>query len=204
MKYVIIGGVAAGASAAARLRRLDEHAEIVLLERGASISYANCVLPPPGGDAIGRRRLDTHFAGFKALGAKVGFGTRSTSLEDALTGSFILLDEASVTATENILMAAVLAHGETVIFNAACEPHVVDLSNIAERNGGSHRRRRHEPADGARRRTAARLHDPNRLRLHRGGKLCRGGGRHMASVSLGPDVRAYRRCDADAGNVSLL
>ena len=88
-------------------------------------------LPPPGGDAIGARRLDTHFAGFRALGAKSRPTRRSLSLHAgrvSLKGARILLDEASVTATENILMAAVLADGHTEIYNAACEPHVVDLA----------------------------------------------------------------------------
>lgn len=124
-----IRSVRIDARLAAKIRTSILFAGPLLARRGRA------VLPPPGGDAIGRSRLDTHFAGFKALGAKVGFGTRSTSLEGALTGSFILLDEASVTATENILMAAVLAHGETVIFNAACEPHVVDLSNMLNAMG---------------------------------------------------------------------
>ncbi len=88
-------------------------------------------LPPPGGDVIGHRRLDTHIDGFKALGAKVKAGRRMISLTTlktkGLTGAKILLDEASVTATENILMAAVVAKGVTEIYNAACEPHVQDL-----------------------------------------------------------------------------
>ena len=86
-------------------------------------------LPPPGGDGIGHRRLDTHFEGFAALGAKVKAGRRILSVKAprGLTGRRILLDEASVTATENILMAAVLAKGVTELYNAACEPHVQDL-----------------------------------------------------------------------------
>ena len=88
------------------------------------------VLPPPGGDAIGHRRLDTHFAGFRALGAKARLGKKSLALKGELKGARILLDEASVTATENILMASVLAKGNTEIYNAACEPHVVDLANM--------------------------------------------------------------------------
>ena len=95
-----------------------------LLARSGGVS-----LPPPGGDGIGHRRLDTHFAGFAALGAKVKAGRRilSVNAPRGLSGARILLDEASVTATENILMAAVLAKGETEIYNAACEPHVQDL-----------------------------------------------------------------------------
>lgn len=87
-------------------------------------------LPPPGGDAIGRRRLDTHFAGFKALGAKTSAGRKSMRFEGELKGARILLDEASVTATENILMASSLAKGTTLIYNAACEPHIADLANM--------------------------------------------------------------------------
>ena len=92
-------------------------------------------LPPPGGDGIGHRRLDTHFDGFAALGAKVKCAKRNIQLSVGkgargpgwLKGASFVLDEASVTATENIVMAAVLADGDTVIYNAACEPHVQDL-----------------------------------------------------------------------------
>ena len=87
-------------------------------------------LPPPGGDAIGHRRLDTHFAGFKALGAKAVAGRKTLRFKGELKGAKILLDEASVTATENILMASVLAKGKTEIYNAASEPHIVDLANM--------------------------------------------------------------------------
>ena len=92
-------------------------------------------LPPPGGDAIGHRRLDTHFAGFKALGAKATVDKKTLGLNGALKGTKILLDEASVTATENILMASVLAVGHTEIYNAACEPHIVDLAAMLNRMG---------------------------------------------------------------------
>jgi len=92
-------------------------------------------LPPPGGDAIGHRRLDTHFAGFKALGAKAVAGRKTLRLKGELKGSKILLDEASVMATENILMASVLAKGKTEIYNAACEPHIVDLANMLNQMG---------------------------------------------------------------------
>jgi len=91
----------------------------------------NVWFPPPGGDVIGRRRLDTHFTVLESLGAgistkKRGFTVRS----DALKGGVIFLDEPSVTATENAIMAAVLARGETTIHNAASEPHVQDLINF--------------------------------------------------------------------------
>ena len=92
-------------------------------------------LPPPGGDSIGMRRLDTHFAGFKALGAKSSAGVKALSFKGELKGADILLDEASVTATENILMASALAKGHTEIYNAACEPHVVDLANMLNAMG---------------------------------------------------------------------
>ena len=92
-------------------------------------------LPPPGGDAIGHRRLDTHFAGFKALGAKAVAGRKTLRFKGELKGAKILLDEASVTATENILMASVLAKGRTVIYNAACEPHIVDLARMLNAMG---------------------------------------------------------------------
>lgn len=88
-------------------------------------------IPMPGGDFIGRRRIDTHVMGFRALGASVEMQGRSYVMQqDRLTGCEIFLDEASVTATENILMAAVLAEGRTTILNAACEPHVQDLANF--------------------------------------------------------------------------
>jgi UDP-N-acetylglucosamine 1-carboxyvinyltransferase len=83
--------------------------------------------PPPGGDVIGRRRLDPHIHAFRELGAHIDIGLRYEMRAGALRGKHIFLDEASVMATENALMAAVLAPGETVLGNAACEPHVQDL-----------------------------------------------------------------------------
>jgi UDP-N-acetylglucosamine 1-carboxyvinyltransferase len=84
-------------------------------------------LPPPGGDVIGRRRLDTHFLALKELGARVEIDGQITLQANKLVGADLFLDEASVTATENAVMAAVLAQGVTVIQNAASEPHVQDL-----------------------------------------------------------------------------
>ena len=84
-------------------------------------------VPPPGGDVIGRRRIDTHIHALSALGATVEPGRRFEMSADRLSGAFILLDEASVTGTENTVMTAVTAPGETVVYNAACEPHVQDL-----------------------------------------------------------------------------
>ncbi len=92
-------------------------------------------LPPPGGDAIGHRRLDTHFAGFRALGAKTVAGRKTLRFRGELKGAKMLLDEASVTATENILMAAVLAKGRTEIYNAASEPHIADLATMLNAMG---------------------------------------------------------------------
>ena len=103
-----------------------------LLARTGGVS-----LPPPGGDGIGHRRLDTHFEGFASLGAKVKCGRRMLSVKAprGLSGASILLDEASVTATENILMASSLARGVTEIYNAACEPHVQDLAEMLNAMG---------------------------------------------------------------------
>lgn len=87
-------------------------------------------LPPPGGDVIGRRRLDTHILALRALGAEVTYDRVFEIKASGLRGADILLDEASVTATENAVMAAVLAKGETRIRNAASEPHVQELCNF--------------------------------------------------------------------------
>jgi UDP-N-acetylglucosamine 1-carboxyvinyltransferase len=92
-------------------------------------------LSPPGGDVIGRRRVDTHFDGLRALGLEVSGARDYVFRRRALAGASILLDEASVTATENVLMAAVLAPGRTTIFNAACEPHVTDLAALLNAMG---------------------------------------------------------------------
>ncbi len=85
------------------------------------------VVPPPGGDVIGRRRVDVHIDALRDLGAEIEGGRRYTMHTDALVGTHVFLDEASVTGTENTIMAAVTARGETVIGNAACEPHIQDL-----------------------------------------------------------------------------
>jgi len=87
-------------------------------------------LPPPGGDVIGRRRVDTHFLGLEALGARFELEDGYELKADGLIGTEIFLDEQSVTGTENILMAAALAKGTTTIFNAACEPHVQGLCRM--------------------------------------------------------------------------
>jgi UDP-N-acetylglucosamine 1-carboxyvinyltransferase len=93
------------------------------------------VLPPPGGDVIGRRRVDTHFLVLSELGAKIDIDGRYSFTTNRLAGTDIFMDEASVTATENALMAAVLADGVTYIRNAASEPHVQDLSHLLVQMG---------------------------------------------------------------------
>ncbi len=100
--------------------------------------FGHVLLPPPGGDIIGRRRLDSHVLGFSALGAEwttENGGYRISA--SRLTGADVHLDEASVTATENILMAAVLAEGRTTIHNAACEPHVQGFCRFLKNMGAS-------------------------------------------------------------------
>lgn len=95
-------------------------------------------IPHPGGDKIGRRRLDTHFIGLQKLGARFeSEGTNNFYSIDAteLIGTYMLLDEASVTGTANVVMAAVLAKGTTTIFNAACEPYLVQLCRMLNRMG---------------------------------------------------------------------
>ncbi|BCR21898.1 UDP-N-acetylglucosamine 1-carboxyvinyltransferase [Borrelia sp. HM] len=92
-------------------------------------------IAPPGGDVIGKRRLDTHFYGLCKLGARLINNEHIVLEIDKLIGAEMFLDEASVTATENIVMAAVLAIGDTVIMNAACEPHVQDLCNMLNSMG---------------------------------------------------------------------
>ena len=88
------------------------------------------IVPPPGGDVIGRRRLDVHIDALRQLGAEIHADRRYVMRTDGLRGTALFLDEASVTGTENAIMAAVLARGETVIGNAACEPHVQDLCHF--------------------------------------------------------------------------
>jgi len=102
--------------------------------------YGKARIPQPGGDKIGRRRLDTHFLGFQNLGAKFNFNPKTSFYEiDAsnLHGTYMLLDEASVTGTANIIMAAVLAKGKTTIYNAACEPYIQQLCKMLNRMGAN-------------------------------------------------------------------
>ena len=100
--------------------------------------YGRGVIPQPGGDKIGRRRLDTHFNGLQKLGVSFVYDDAEKRYDvttKELKGSEMLLEEASVTGTANILMAAVMAKGKTVIFNAACEPYLVQLSKMLIRMG---------------------------------------------------------------------
>ncbi|KEQ29075.1 UDP-N-acetylglucosamine 1-carboxyvinyltransferase [Pedobacter antarcticus] len=100
--------------------------------------FGKAAIPKPGGDKIGRRRLDTHFLGFEKLGAKFVYDSKASFFNvDAtnLQGAYILLDEASVTGTANIVMAAVLAKGVTTIYNAACEPYLQQLCKMLNRMG---------------------------------------------------------------------
>jgi len=100
--------------------------------------FGKAVVTKPGGDKIGRRRLDTHFLGFKNLGATFAHNEERGTFEingKNLKGSYMLLDEASVTGTANIIMAAVLAKGTTTIYNAACEPYIQQLCHLLNRMG---------------------------------------------------------------------
>lgn len=101
--------------------------------------YGKAVLPKPGGDKIGRRRLDTHFLGWQKLGAQFDYDVEGQyyhiTSRNGLHGVYMLLDEASVTGTANIIMAAVLAEGVTTIYNAACEPYIQQLCKMLVRMG---------------------------------------------------------------------
>jgi UDP-N-acetylglucosamine 1-carboxyvinyltransferase len=102
--------------------------------------YGKAVLPKPGGDKIGRRRLDTHFLGFQALGATFDFDHTENFYKvnaSRLKGAYMHLDEASVTGTANIIMASVMAEGTTTIYNAACEPYIQQLCKMLVRMGAT-------------------------------------------------------------------
>lgn len=120
--------------------RSDEYHKASTLLRGSVMilgpllaRYGFLTLPKPGGDKIGSRRLDTHFSGFEKLGVKFSYSNETKIYEASVTelkGTFIHLDEASVTGTANIIMAAVLAKGKTIIYNAACEPYIQQLCKM--------------------------------------------------------------------------
>ena len=98
--------------------------------------FGQAVVPQPGGDKIGRRRLDTHFIGMESLGAEIDYKRGAYTVRaKRLKGTYMLLDEASVTGTANIVMAAVLARGTTTIMNAACEPYVYQLCTMLNSMG---------------------------------------------------------------------
>ena len=107
----------------------------ILLAGPLSARHGGATIYPPGGDVIGRRRLDTHFHGLRELGVEIGTDEAYCFFARDLTAADMVLDEASVTATENILMAATLARGISTIYNAACEPHVQDLARLLNRMG---------------------------------------------------------------------
>ena len=121
----------------------EEFAQQATLLRGSIMvvgpllaRYGQALVPQPGGDKIGRRRLDTHFIGMERLGATVKYRRGGYEVSAAqLKGCYMLLDEASVTGTANIIMASVMAQGTTTIMNAACEPYIYQLCNMLNRMG---------------------------------------------------------------------
>jgi UDP-N-acetylglucosamine 1-carboxyvinyltransferase len=118
-------------------RRLSARIRASILLAGPMLARTGkMILPPPGGDVIGRRRVDTHFLALQKLGARVETAGGYHLEADGLEGADIFLDEPSVTATENTVMAAALARGTTRLRNAAAEPHVQDLCNMINALGG--------------------------------------------------------------------
>ena len=111
----------------------------VLLIGPLTARFGRAAISKPGGDKIGRRRLDTHFFGLQKLGAQFNYdestGIFNISAEKCLKGTYMLLDEASVTGTANIIMAAVMAKGTTTIYNAACEPYLQQLCHLLNKMG---------------------------------------------------------------------
>ncbi|MBQ7824141.1 MAG: UDP-N-acetylglucosamine 1-carboxyvinyltransferase [Bacteroidaceae bacterium] len=120
------------------LRRCTSLRGSVMIVGPLIARFGEALVAKPGGDKIGRRRLDTHFIGIQKLGAEFSYCPDRQIYKikaDKLTGTYMLLDEASVTGTANILMAAVLAEGTTTIYNAACEPYLQQLSRMLNRMG---------------------------------------------------------------------
>lgn len=107
----------------------------ILLAGPLSARHGGAVIYPPGGDVIGRRRLDTHFYGLRSLGVEISIDQAYRFKAGPLHAWKMVFDEASVTATENVMMAATLAQGISTIYNAACEPHVQDLANLLNEMG---------------------------------------------------------------------
>ena len=119
----------------AEFRRMAQSLRGSVMIVGALLSrFGKAIIPKPGGDKIGRRRLDTHFLGFQKLGASFRYDSflKTYHIEAAagLHGTYILLDEASITGTANLIMAAVLAKGTTTLYNAACEPYIQQLCRM--------------------------------------------------------------------------
>jgi len=109
----------------------------ILLAGPLTARHGGATIYPPGGDIIGRRRLDTHFYGLRSLGAEISTDQAYHIKAGPLTAWKMVFDEASVTATENVLMAATLAEGTSTIYNAACEPHVQDLAHLLNKMGAN-------------------------------------------------------------------
>ncbi len=107
----------------------------ILLAGPLTARHGGATIYPPGGDIIGRRRLDTHFYGLRSLGAEISIDQAYRFKAGPLKAWKMVFDEASVTATENIMMAATLADGTSTIYNAACEPHVQDLAHLLNQMG---------------------------------------------------------------------
>ena len=122
--------------------------------------FGRAVVPPPGGDVIGRRRLDTHIHAFAELGVEMEINGAYDLRTTGLVGKRMYLDEASVMGTENAIMAAVLAKGETVVGHAACEPHIQDLCRFLNRARRPDRGRRVERPSHRGRRPARRRRVP--------------------------------------------
>lgn len=122
------------------LQRCSRLRGSILLLGPLTARFGRALLSQPGGDKIGRRRLDTHFFGLHKLGAQFSYDEtagRYSITADKLKGTYMLLDEASVTGTANIIMAAVLAEGTTTIYNAACEPYIQQLCHLLNAMGAS-------------------------------------------------------------------
>src|SRR5438128_4405124 len=112
-------------------RALSERIRASFLLAGPLLArFGRATMPPPGGDVIGRRRLDPHLDAFQCLGAEIDVSGRDIVLTGRLRAGDVFMDEPSVMATENALMAAALTPGSTIIGNAACEPHVQDLARM--------------------------------------------------------------------------
>ena len=145
----------------------------ILLAGPLVARWGEAIVPPPGGDVIGRRRLDTHIHALARLGAEISADRRLHMTANGLVGAQVFLDEASVTGTENAVMAPTLAAGETTIVNAACEPHVQDLCRFLVSLGAHIEGIGSNVLDDPRRRPPRRRRVAHLPRPHRGGELRR-------------------------------